>query len=67
MPSALDSLLTFYELDAEGALVCRTRHRAAFAALGGFHDFLVTDNYFIVLENPVSVVDTCRAAILRGE
>jgi all-trans-8'-apo-beta-carotenal 15,15'-oxygenase len=33
--------------------VCETRRRLPGAAFGFFHDFCITDNYYVLLENPL--------------
>ena len=37
------------------AQVGKTQHDIAGGAFGFFHDFVVTDNYFVFLENPMAL------------
>jgi len=47
--------LDLYEFAESGRMLHRTRFPLPGAMLGFFHDFLVTDNYYVVVENPTEL------------
>ncbi|CAL8462447.1 g1980 [Coccomyxa elongata] len=48
-------LLNFFEYDEQFRLLYKTTRLLKGATFGFFHDILVTDNYYIALENPISM------------
>ncbi|KAK9906660.1 hypothetical protein WJX75_005713 [Coccomyxa subellipsoidea] len=48
-------LLNFFEYDEQFRLLHKTTRLLKGATFGFFHDILVTDNYYIALENPISM------------
>lgn len=51
----VDGPLTFYEYDQDFKLLYRHRVDLPGAAFGFFHDFAVTQHYYVVLENRLTL------------
>ncbi|KAK9824995.1 hypothetical protein WJX81_007215 [Elliptochloris bilobata] len=52
---ANSALVNFFEYDEDFRLLQKAMHRLPGASFGFFHDFLVTENYYVLLENPISL------------
>ncbi|GFH17146.1 carotenoid oxygenase [Haematococcus lacustris] len=52
--SGLDGALTFYEYGPDFQLLHRSKHTLPGAAFGFFHDVAVTQNFYVLAENPIT-------------
>lgn len=53
--SGTDAAVTFYEFDEAGQCIHTSKVVLKGGAFGFYHDFLVTENYYVLYENPVNL------------
>jgi len=53
--AGLDADITFYEFDEAGKCLKKNKALLKGGAFGFYHDFLVTENYYVLFENPIQM------------
>ena len=61
-----DAQVSFYEFDAAGKLLRKQGLELPGAGFAFFHDFMVTENYYILYQNPVKLDTTKLVRRLSG-